>query len=108
MPSSVPRHAGGPQLHSPRDADDRREAAAGRARQYIRLPLLRLDRGHHRHGGADLAKVAAHVGRIKAHTDLPIAVGFGVKTKEQVAAIAELAEGVVVGRRSSGDRPKPR
>jgi tryptophan synthase alpha chain len=35
--------------------------------------------------------------RIKAATKLPIAVGFGVKTKEQVSAIAELAEGVVVG-----------
>ena len=45
----------------------------------------------------DLAEVTAHVGRIKAHTALPIAVGFGVKTKEQVSAIAELAEGVVVG-----------
>jgi tryptophan synthase alpha chain len=45
----------------------------------------------------DLAEVAAHVGRIKTKTDLPIAVGFGVKTKEQVRAIAKLAEGVVVG-----------
>ena len=41
----------------------------------------------------DLSDVAAHVGRIK----LPIAVGFGVTTKEQVSAIAKLAEGVVVG-----------
>jgi tryptophan synthase alpha chain len=45
----------------------------------------------------DLGEVAAHVRRIKAKTDLPIAVGFGVKTKEQVSAIAKLAEGVVVG-----------
>lgn len=45
----------------------------------------------------DLSKVAAHLGRIKQATELPIAVGFGVKTKEQVAAIAKLAEGVVVG-----------
>jgi tryptophan synthase alpha chain len=45
----------------------------------------------------DLAAVAAHVGRIKAATKLPIAVGFGVKTKEQVGAIAKIAEGVVVG-----------
>jgi tryptophan synthase alpha chain len=45
----------------------------------------------------DLAEVAAHVGRIKQATALPIAVGFGVKTKEQVIAIAKLAEGVVVG-----------
>ena len=45
----------------------------------------------------DLADVKAHVGRIKAHTALPIAVGFGVKTEQQVSAMAELAEGVVVG-----------
>ncbi|MGC1178620.1 MAG: tryptophan synthase subunit alpha [Methyloceanibacter sp.] len=45
----------------------------------------------------DLSDVAAHVGRIKAKTELPIAVGFGVTTKEQVSAIAKLAEGVVVG-----------
>jgi tryptophan synthase alpha chain len=45
----------------------------------------------------DMAKVKAHVGRIKAKTGLPIAVGFGVKTKDQVRAIAECAEGVVVG-----------
>ncbi len=45
----------------------------------------------------DLADVAPHVGRIKAATKLPIAVGFGVKTKEQVSAIAKIAEGVVVG-----------
>jgi tryptophan synthase alpha chain len=45
----------------------------------------------------DLAEVKGHVGRIKAHTDLPIAVGFGVKTEAQVSAIASVAEGVVVG-----------
>jgi tryptophan synthase alpha chain len=45
----------------------------------------------------DLAEVKGHVGRIKAHTDLPIAVGFGVKSEAQVSAIASVAEGVVVG-----------
>jgi tryptophan synthase alpha chain len=45
----------------------------------------------------DLAEVKGHVGRIKSHTDLPIAVGFGVKTEEQVSALAQVAEGVVVG-----------
>ena len=45
----------------------------------------------------DLADVGAHVARIKAATKLPVAVGFGVKTKEQVGAIAKVAEGVVVG-----------
>jgi tryptophan synthase alpha chain len=45
----------------------------------------------------DLAEVAAHVGRINTHTELPIAVGFGVKTEEQVSKLAGVAEGVVVG-----------
>jgi tryptophan synthase alpha chain len=45
----------------------------------------------------DLSEVGGHVGRIKAQTSLPIAVGFGVKSEAQVGAIARLAEGVVVG-----------
>ena len=43
------------------------------------------------------AKVAAAVGRIKAHTSLPVAVGFGVKNAASAAAIAAHADGVVVG-----------
>jgi tryptophan synthase alpha chain len=35
--------------------------------------------------------------RLKASTDLPIAVGFGVRTPDQAAAIAKVADGVVVG-----------
>jgi tryptophan synthase alpha chain len=45
----------------------------------------------------DVAKVKAQVARIKRHTELPVAVGFGVRTPEQAAAIAEVADGVVVG-----------
>ncbi len=45
----------------------------------------------------DAAKVAAAVSRIKRHTKLPIAVGFGVRTAKQAKAIAEGAEAVVVG-----------
>lgn len=41
--------------------------------------------------------VATAVSRIKAHTPLPVMVGFGVKTGEQAAAIAAHADGVVVG-----------
>jgi tryptophan synthase alpha chain len=46
---------------------------------------------------ADTARVADAVRHIKKSTDLPICVGFGVKTPEQAAAIAEAADGVVVG-----------
>ncbi len=46
---------------------------------------------------ADYGKVSDAVARIKRHTDLPVAVGFGVKTPENAAAIASGADGVVVG-----------
>ena len=45
----------------------------------------------------DTGKVTAAVARIKRHTQLPVAVGFGVRTAEQARAIAEGADGVVVG-----------
>jgi tryptophan synthase alpha chain len=45
----------------------------------------------------DPGKVGAAVSRIKRHTKLPVAVGFGVRTAEQAAAIAAGADGVVVG-----------
>lgn len=45
----------------------------------------------------DTSKVTGAVARIKRHTRLPVAVGFGVKTAQQARAIAEGADGVVVG-----------
>ena len=43
------------------------------------------------------ASIADAVARLKAATDLPVAVGFGVRTPEQAADIARVADGVVVG-----------
>lgn len=37
------------------------------------------------------------VDRIKSHTDLPVAVGFGIKTAEDAAEIGKHADGIVVG-----------
>lgn len=45
----------------------------------------------------DFSKVASAVARIKRHTDLPVAVGFGVKAPAHAEAIARGADGVVVG-----------
>ena len=45
----------------------------------------------------ELVSVAAAVDRLHRHTDLPIAVGFGIKSTAQTAAIAEFAEAAVVG-----------
>ena len=46
---------------------------------------------------ASTDSIAAAVGRLKAASDLPVAVGFGVRTAEQAGAIAAHADGVVVG-----------
>jgi tryptophan synthase alpha chain len=45
----------------------------------------------------DPSRVAGAVTRIKRHTRLPVAVGFGVRTAEHARAIAAAADGVVVG-----------
>src|SRR5215813_3586790 len=45
----------------------------------------------------EFGRVAQAVARIKRHTDLPIAVGFGVKNAEHARTIAQGADGVVVG-----------
>ena len=46
---------------------------------------------------AQTASVAENVERLRGHTDLPIAVGFGIRTPEQVAEIAGVADAAVVG-----------
>lgn len=50
-------------------------------------------------GGAipDLSLVTGAVERLKRHTSLPIAVGFGIKTPEQAAIVGRAADGAVVG-----------
>lgn len=46
---------------------------------------------------AAAASIEKAVHHIKAKSDLPVAVGFGIKTREQVKEIGNIAEGVVVG-----------
>jgi len=41
--------------------------------------------------------IGSAVARIKEHTNLPVAVGFGIRTPEQAAAVAARADGAVVG-----------
>ena len=45
----------------------------------------------------DVSKVSDNVARIKGRTNLPVAVGFGIRTPEQANAIASVADGAVVG-----------
>jgi len=46
---------------------------------------------------ADSAEVAAAVARLRRFTDLPVAVGFGIKNPEQAAAVGRAADAAVVG-----------
>ncbi|WP_407177680.1 tryptophan synthase subunit alpha [Bradyrhizobium sp. STM 3562] len=46
---------------------------------------------------ADSKAVSEAVARIKRHTSLPVCVGFGIKTPQAACAIAEHADGAVVG-----------
>lgn len=46
---------------------------------------------------ASSGPVAEAVARIKTHTDLPVCIGFGVKTAEQARMFGQAADGVVVG-----------
>jgi len=46
---------------------------------------------------ADAATVAPHVARVREASGLPVAVGFGIRTPDRAAAIARVADAVVVG-----------
>lgn len=46
---------------------------------------------------AEAGDVGPEVARIKAQTDLPVIVGFGIKTPERSEAIASISDGAVVG-----------
>ena len=48
-------------------------------------------------GAATLEHVEEAVARLRRHTDLPVSIGFGIRTAEHAASIARLADGVVVG-----------
>ena len=50
-------------------------------------------------GHIDLADVAAHIPKIRAATQLPIGVGFGIRDAESARRVAQTADAVVIGSR---------
>lgn len=81
-------------LVAPTTTDERLAAAVRGAGGFIYL-ISRLGvTGARADAPADLER---HVGRLRAVTRLPIAVGFGISTPAQVAQAARWADGVVVG-----------
>lgn len=81
-------------LLAPTTTDQRIRAIAELASGYLYYVSLKGVTGA---GNLDIESVRQMLQRIKAITDLPITVGFGIKDAVSAQAIAQLSEGVVVG-----------
>jgi tryptophan synthase alpha chain len=84
-------------LVAPTTPDDRLEQIGARARGFLYTVSVTGTTGERAATAGGLAEVLS---RAKAHTDVPVAVGFGIGTPEQAAAAASAgADGVIVGSR---------
>ncbi len=81
-------------LYAPTTPDERLARLVPRARGFVYCVSLTGVTGARRALGAD---VAEFVGRVRRHTSLPIAVGFGISAPEHVASLRSVADAVVVG-----------
>jgi tryptophan synthase alpha chain len=81
-------------MYAPTTPNERLAKLLPRARGFIYCVSLTGVTGARRALASD---VAAFVGRVRAHTSLPIAVGFGISAPEHVSALRGIADGVAVG-----------
>jgi tryptophan synthase alpha chain len=84
-------------LIAPTTPDDRLAAIVARARGFVYTVSVTGTTGER--AGVD-GSLASVIGRAKAHSPVPVAVGFGISTPDQAAqAAAAGADGVIVGSR---------
>jgi tryptophan synthase alpha chain len=84
-------------LVAPTTPDERLGEIGASARGFLYTVLLTGTTGERSTAGAELGQIVA---RAAAHTEVPVAVGFGIGTPEQAAAAAAAgADGVIVGSR---------
>jgi tryptophan synthase alpha chain len=83
-------------LLSPTSSEARIAMVSKVARGYIYYVSLKGVTGA---AHIDTAAVAAMVKRIRAHTDVPVGVGFGIRDGETARRVARLADAVVIGSR---------
>jgi tryptophan synthase alpha chain len=84
-------------LVAPTTPEPRLAAIGARARGFVYTVSVTGTTGERASVGSDLAALLA---RVKAHSAVPVAVGFGISTGEQAAAAAAAgADGVIVGSR---------
>jgi tryptophan synthase alpha chain len=81
-------------LLSPTSTDDRIRLACKHGSGFIYYVSLAGITGADM---GEMAKIKCKVDHIKAMSDKPVCVGFGVKTASQACAVAQFADGVVVG-----------
>ena len=81
-------------LVAPTTPDDRIARIAARATGFIYYVSLKGVTGA---GHLDTGEVASRLNEIRSHSDLPVAVGFGIKDADSARAVAAVADGVVVG-----------
>lgn len=81
-------------LLAPTTTDERIAKVAGLAGGYLYCVSLKGVTGA---GNIDVEQVQTLMNRIKAHTDLPVTVGFGIKNAETATRVAVCCDGVVVG-----------
>lgn len=79
---------------APTTPDERMEAIARHARGFIYLVSVTGTTGARTSVADGLGQLAA---RVRAHTAVPICVGFGISTPEQARAVSMIADGVIVG-----------
>ena len=80
-------------LVSPTTPDDRAAAIAKASSGFVYM----LARSGITGERSDAPRIEAPVGRLRPHTRLPIAVGFGISTAEHVRAVCDHADGAIVG-----------
>jgi tryptophan synthase alpha chain len=81
-------------LATPTSDDERLARIAGGASGFIYYVAIAGITGTR---SADAGEVAAAVARLRRFTDLPVAVGFGIRAPEQAAAVARAADAAAVG-----------
>ena len=81
-------------LIAPTTEGDRLQAICDKASGFVYYVSLKGVTGSSR---LDVDQVREKLDEIRAHTDLPIGVGFGIKDPESAAAVASVSDAVVVG-----------
>jgi tryptophan synthase alpha chain len=81
-------------LVAPTSTDERIKLAASKSSGFVYLVSVAGITGKRQALASDLAELVA---RVKRHTKLPVAIGFGISTPAQAREAAQVADGVIVG-----------